>query len=51
MARVARILRNHKAGLIKDVYIGHGLFIHKVTEVIHIKVILSDKPMKVSVSG
>ena len=47
MALVAKALRNYEAGIIKDIYIGHGLFIHKVTGVIHIKVILSDKPMKV----
>ena len=47
MALVAKALRNYKAGVIKDAYIGHGLFIHKATGVIHIKVILSDKPMKV----
>ena len=47
MALVAKALHYYKAGVFKDTYIGHGLFLHKVTGVIHIKVVLSDKPMKV----
>lgn len=48
MGLVAKALRNYVDGkFTNDMYIGHGLFIHKVTGVVHIKVVLSNKPMKV----
>ena len=51
MALVAKALRYYKAGVFKDTYIGHGLFLHKVTGVIHIKVVLNDKPIVCEDSG